>query len=839
MKIRYIIFSAFFLSNIYSSVIAQTQSSPEWNNAKIMQQMQQLNTLGSVLYLAAHPDDENTRLIAYLENGKHYRTGYLSLTRGDGGQNLIGIEQGPALGLLRTQELLAARKVDGAEQFFTRANDFGYVKNPKSTFKIWNKDSILSDVVLTIRKFKPDIIILRFPTTGEGGHGHHTASALLGLEAFNAAANPNRFSWQLKLSGIDVWQASRIYWNTFKFGDVNTTSPKQIQIDVGGYSPLLGKSYGEISAESRSMHKSQGFGTKRHRGSQIEYFKLLNGKEIENTTSNLMAGINTTWNRISHTKNIENQIQQLITNYQPLYPQKSVPQLLKIYQSIQEMDTSTVTSKYWKTQKLKEVKQLIVTCSGLWMEAISNTYSIIPGQVFTIQANIISRNIANLQVNAIYYQSQSIASSNHKLPKNEIQSYKTAVSLPSNTKYSSPYWLRLPHTSAMYQVQNPNLIGHPINPPAITIDFNLSINDVHFTITRPLIYKSVDPVRGEVYHPLEILPPLTINLSNSVFVFNDTIPKRISFTVKSNIDDIKGTLNIQLPDGWKIKILQPNIKLYNKGDIKEIHALLSPSLKAKDGKLSASIVVDGKPYQKSITRIEYNHIPSQFFLKDATAKVIHLDLKKAGGNKIGYIPGAGDKVPAALQQIGYDVTILTNDLLKKEDLHQFSAIVTGIRAYNINLKLADYYDKLMQYIYDGGNLIVQYNTNSRLGPIKQKIGPYTFTISRNRVTDEKAHVKFINPESSIVNFPNTITAIDFDNWIQERGTYFAVDLDQHYQTVFEMHDQGEKPHKGSLIYAKYGRGYFVYTGLVFFRELPAGIPGAYRLFENILSLGDK
>ncbi len=340
------------------------------NSAEILQSLKKLNTVGSVLYIAAHPDDENTRLLAYLAKERNLRTGYLSLTRGDGGQNLIGKEQGEALGLIRTQELLAARRIDGAEQFFTRANDFGFSKNPEETFSIWNKDSILADVVLAIRKFKPDVIICRFPTTGEGGHGHHTASAILALEAFDAAADAKRFPEQLAYT--QVWQAKRIFWNTFNFGTTNTTAPDQLKIDVGVFNPLLGKSYGEIAAESRSMHKSQGFGSAKSRGESIEYFKLLKG---DSAKKDLFDGINQTWTRFAETASLQKMIDSCIANFNPQKPENSVNNLIRIYKKINSLNDSITDVDYWKYKKLIECKEIILACTGLWMEAIAdNSY---------------------------------------------------------------------------------------------------------------------------------------------------------------------------------------------------------------------------------------------------------------------------------------------------------------------------------------------------------------------------------------------------------------------------------------------------------------------------------
>jgi hypothetical protein len=761
---------------------------------------------------------------------KKLRTGYLSLTRGDGGQNLVGKEQAELLGLIRTQELLAARRVDGAEQFFTRANDFGYSKNPEETFQIWNKDSILYDVVLAIRKFKPDVIICRFPTTGEGGHGHHTASAILALEAFDAAANPKMFSDQLNYT--EVWQAKRIFWNTFNFGTTNTTAPNQLKIDVGVFNPLLGKSYGEIAAESRSMHKSQGFGSAKQRGTNIEYFKLLKGDSVK---SDLFEGINTLWTRLSGTEKIQNQLNELLKSFNPELPENSISALVNIYKSIQSLDEKNATLKYWKVLKLKETEQLLLACAGLFVEASAANYIAIPGQELSITAQIVCRNKVEVMMNKVSYLNQSDTIVSSILKQNELYTFKHKEKLANTISYSNPYWLNQKASNGRFQVSSISLIGKPENDAQAKVQFDITIAGLNLKIDRGIIYKSTDPVKGEVYRPVEILPPATVNFMEKVIVFSDAPSKTIQLVVKANSVNVSGTLKLNAPSGWTVKIKNAEFKLVAKDEEAIIDVEIVADKKAEHAVLSASLLIDGNTYSKSIKRIEYDHIPYQIILSDAETKLINVDLKKSG-LEIGYIPGAGDDVAACLKQVGYNVTILTDELLVNENLSKYNAIVTGVRAYNTNDRLQVHYNKLMEYIKNGGNLVVQYNTNNRIGPVVAKIAPYPFTISRDRVTDEFAKVTFTNKEHSVLNSPNKINDNDFDAWIQERGIYFATELDKEYQTIFDMNDPSEKPSNGSVIVAKYGKGNFVYTGLSFFRELPAGVPGAYRLFVNLLSI---
>lgn len=827
MKLNSILFFLLLIVSFVKPIHSQNNS---LNSSEIIQGLKKLNTIGSVLYVAAHPDDENTRLLGYLANEKKLRTGYLSLTRGDGGQNLIGKEQGELLGLIRTQELLAARRTDGAEQFFTRANDFGYSKTPEETFSFWNKDSILSDVVLTIRRFKPDVIICRFPTTGEGGHGHHTASAMLALEAFDAAADPKRFPEQL--NQVQTWQAKRIFWNTFNFGTTNTTSPDQLKVDVGLFNPLLGKSYGEISAESRSCHKSQGFGSAKQRGSNIEYFKLLKGDSVK---SDLFEGVNLTWQRFKGLEKIESLINDCIHKFNPQNPENSLSTILAIHKQISSLQENNPEIAYWKKQKLKETETLLLACSGLWLEAFSPEYIGIPGQEVAITVQIVNRNKSNVRLNKVSYLNQSDTTCQLALKTNELYTFKRKEKLAESLPYSNPYWLNEEHSTGFYTVKNSQLIGKPENESSTKVAFNITIEDLTLTIERNLVHKYTDPVKGEIYRPFEILPPVTVNIPEKVFLFTDNKPKTISFTVKANTANVSGQLDLKASEGWNITLTNSEFKLVNKGDEMVMEAVVSAAKNVTNGQITAACKINNQSYNKSIKRIEYDHIPYQFILSEAKAGLIYVDLKK-GDNNIAYIPGAGDDVTACLKQIGYNVTVLNDELLTNENLSKYSAIITGVRAYNTNERLQVHYNKLMEYVKNGGNLIVQYNTNNRIGPVKAKIGPYPFTISRDRVTDEKAEVKFINEKYVALNTPNKITSKDFDNWIQERGIYFANELDKQYETVFLMNDANEKPSDGSLIIGKYGKGNFVYTGLAFFRELPAGIPGAYRLFVNLLSL---
>ncbi len=820
-----------------SSVFAQT--APPADIATIEQGLKKLNVLGSVLYVAAHPDDENTRLLAYLAQEKHYRTGYLSLTRGDGGQNLIGNEQGELLGLIRTQELLAARRVDGAEQFFSRANDFGFSKGPGETLKIWDKEKVLSDVVWVIRKFRPDVIICRFPTTGEGGHGHHTASAILAQEAFTAAADPTRFPEQLKY--VKVWQAKRLLWNTFSFGSINTTAADQFKINVGVYNPILGKGYGEMAAESRSNHKTQGFGSAKQRGDTYEYFKTILGDAPK---TDLMDGVNTAWTRVEGGSAIEAELNLIDKDFDVNHPENSVTGLVKLLDKVEK-----VPDTYWKTQKTKELDELIAACAGLWCEAYSAEQTYAVGDQMNVLSQVISRYGLNISLNGLTLLQrpdnidndpgsfiEPIASYNLPLttkdktiPANELQSYNNDCIA---SKISQPYWLEAAHDAGTYKLNYEGNAGNPENPDAPTIEFNFLIDGHSIVLDRKLMYKYVNPAKGEIYQPVEIAPAVTANVAGKDYIFSTKQSQNIEIDLKS-FTKASGSISIKPIPGWNVSPDKIEFTNKNKGDEWAAVFTVTPTNSTPNTSVFETIVTaNGKSSSLGIKRISYEHVPNITLFPPSQAKLIYLDLKTAG-KKIGYIEGAGDLVPEALRQVGYDVHMLTESEIMNSDLSVYDAIITGVRAYNVNNRLAVEQPKLMDYVNNGGNLVVQYNNNN--GILVNQIGPYPFRPVNQRVTDETATVTVLDAQNPVLNYPNKINDADFDGWIQERGLYFVSDIDPKYQTPLQMNDPNEQPNKGSLIVTNYGKGRFVYTSLAFFRELPAGVPGAYRLFVNLLS----
>lgn len=804
------------------------QSPKKLSSSEIYESIQKLNFLGSVLYVAAHPDDENTHLISYFSNDVKARTAYISLTRGDGGQNLIGPELVELLGVIRTQELLNARKIDGGTQFFSRAVDFGYSKNPEETFDIWNKKEVLSDLVYVIRKFQPDIIINRFDHRTPGRtHGHHTASALLSLDAFDISANPKIYSEHLEKT--EIWQPKRLFFNPswFFYGSheafEKADKSKYFKLDIGSYYSTLGLSNSEIAAKSRSQHSSQGFGATAVRGSSIEYLEPILG---ESPKSDVFEGIDTTWSRVEGGKVIGELISKIEKEYDFKNPSASVADLMRVYRMISQLKDG-----HWKAIKLEEIKEVIIACSGLYLEAVASTETAVAGEEIQIKLEATNRTEIPFVLTSVLNKNlnQNLAF-NQKF--NQDISYK--ISNSNSASATSPYWLEEKRSLGMYKVDDLDLIGLPETPEAITVDFVLNLNGQTLKINRPLVYKYNDPATGETYKPFSIVPKVSSHLVEKVLIFSDEQPKNVAVKVKSYTDDLKANLNLKAPSNWKIQPQNQTIELSAKGEEKTYWFEVHPPKEQSEAELIPEIKIGNEVFNKELIEIKYEHIPEQKVLLSGASKIVKLDIKKKG-EKIGYIEGAGDALPENLKQIGYEVEIISPQNITLENLQQFDAVVLGIRAFNVVPELAYKNKILFEYVELGGNVLVQYNTNQAL--VTQEISPLPLKLSRDRVTDEHSAVKFINPNHTALNYPNKITQNDFEGWVQERGLYFPGEWDKAFEPLISIHDKGENPLESSVLIAPYGKGHYIYTGLSFFRELPAGVPGAYRLLANLLSVG--
>ncbi len=825
----------FLLLTLFYCFSTQAQLPKKPTNSEIYQSIEKLNFLGSVLYVAAHPDDENTKLISHMANAVKARTAYLSLTRGDGGQNLVGTELSELLGVIRTQELLAARTIDGGEQLFTRANDFGYSKHPDETLAIWNEDEVLSDVVWAIRKFQPDIIINRFDHRSPGTtHGHHTSSALLSMEAFDMASDKSKYPNQLK--SVDVWQAKREFFNTSywfygsqeKFDAADKTG--QFSVEVGDFYPALGLSNPEIAALSRSAHKSQGFGNTGTRGSETEYLELVKG-DMPKDKNNIFVGIDTSWNRVKNGKIIGDILKEVQDNYNFNNPSASIPKLIEAYKLVQKLD-----NKHWKTIKSEDLKNVIAACAGLYLEVAAASSTATPNSKMDLKLEAINRSAQNIKLISVALSDGTNLKKNTDLKFNQSERFKSQINIPSSAIYSAPYWLNNKGSLGMYKVDQQSLIGLPETPINITATFNISIDGETLSYTKPVVYKINDPVKGEVYKPFEIMPEVSSHISEPVIIFADEHQKDIQVIVKANRDNLEGFVQLSHPKDWSVYPEKQNVAILNKGQEQILVFTVFPPNNQSEGLLSSRVHIGNEVYSKKIVEIDYDHIPFQSVLLPNESKIVRLNIKKKGEN-IGYIEGAGDVVPESLRQIGYNVVIIKPEDINAKNLNRFDAIVVGIRAYNTIDALKFKQQQLFDFVEQGGNLIVQYNTN--VGIVVDQLAPYPLELSRDRVTDETAKVKFLNPNHELLNYPNKITQKDFEGWVQERGLYFPNKWSKEFLPILSMHDKDETAKEGSILVAKYGKGHYIYTGLSFFREFPEGVAGAFRLFANMLSVGKE
>ena len=803
---------------------------PEQMNAgEIQLALEKLNVLGRVLYIAAHPDDENTNLMAFWSNGSLYDAAYLSVTRGDGGQNILGSELGERLGVIRTEELLDARRIDHARQFFTRALDFGFSKTANETLHIWDHDKILADVVWVIRNFRPDVIVTRFSPEDDKTHGHHTASAILATEAFSAAADPNRFPDQLAF--VKPWQATRLVWNTSPFFFSNRNLPFDptglTVLEAGGYNPLLGKAYTELAAASISMHKSQGVGGLPRRGARKEYFKPLKGQPM---TSSLFDGVDTSWSRVGNSESVAAEIREITSKFNPADPAASVPELLKLRQAM-----NGIQDESWIVEKRADVDKIIAACLGLHVEASTATETFTPGQTAAIKLEAINRSNIPITLQEVRFSNTGDTNKiDATLPSNELVSKDLSCKIPDDAPYSQPYWLRKSRTLGTFSVDDQKLIGLPENPPALPIEIVLQVNGQELRYTVDTHYRTADAIAGELPRPLVISPPAFVNVQDSVFVFPTNQPKSVSVRVTAATGAVKGQVKLSAPQGWEVS--PPSIPVALKAANAETMATFSvtPPNQNSEGALQAIVSIEGRDYSFERVRISYPHIGVRTLMPPAEAKLVRADIHKKG-ERIGYIPGAGDDVPESLRQIGYSVKMLSEPEITAKNLAQFSAVVLGIRAYNTQDRISNWLPELFAYVKDGGIAVAQYNTLAELKT--NELGPYPLEISRDRVTDENAPVRVLTPNNPLMNTPNKITPKDFDGWVQERGLYFPDKWDPAWTPILSCNDPNEKPLDGGLLVAKSGKGFFVYTSYSWFRQLPAGVPGAYRLFANMLSLG--
>ena len=802
---------------------------------ELEQSLHRLNELGTVLMIAAHPDDERTAVLAYFARGRHMRTAYLSVTRGEGGQNLIGPEQGAQLGLIRTQELLAARGIDGAEQFFTRAIDFGFTKTASETFEKWGHERILGDIVWVIRSYRPDVVILGFSGTPRDGHGQHQVSAILGKEAYTTAADPARFPEQLRY--VQPWHAARLV-QAEGFGGPpgagrggpaasSPALPDAGEVDTGAFNPILGYSYEELAVLSRSMHHSQGTGAMRRPGPSRTRFGLLAGQP---GSSDLFDGIDTTWNRLPGGAPVGQIFAQAIRDFEPAHPEKVIPLLAKARPLV------AAIHDHLANLKLEELDETMTECAGIWMEAQAHQPEAIPGADLAITTTVLNRSTADVTFESARIEgmwNQNLPAKPARLGNNQSAVVDFHAAVPPGQPYSQPYWLVKPPSGDVYTVDDQRLIGQADSPPVAQIRARLTIGGAPVELVRPVHFRYASRAEGERVRPLVVIPAVAVNLPDPVVVFPAAASRKVHVAVMAGAANAAGELRLDVPAGWKAEPRTQAFHISTAGEQQELAFDVTPPAGDALASLRAVATVGGREIAAGVQTIDYPHIPIQTLFPPSDLKLVRADIRVTV-HQVGYIMGAGDEMPDALRQLGLTVTPLSASDLSQGNLSRFDAIVAGVRAYNVRTDLRANQQRLLDYVRNGGTYIVQYQTGDSL----LNIGPYPFTVpagTRYRVTVEEAPVTFPHPRSPLLQQPNRITPQDFEGWVQERGLYFATQWDPHYETVMASHDPGEDSLEGGELWTHYGKGVYIFTSYAWFRQLPAGVPGAYRLFANLLS----
>ncbi|MXY67138.1 MAG: hypothetical protein F4Y47_01070 [Acidobacteriia bacterium] len=814
--------------------LPRASATPAGGSAELHELLDRLNTVGTVLMLGAHPDDENTAVMAYFARGRHFRTVYFSATRGEGGQNRIGTEQGHLMGVIRTHELLEARRIDGGEQDFATVVDLGYTKTPEEALSIWGEQTLLRDMVRSIRKIRPDVIVARFPPhPGSGGHGHHTAVGWTGPVAFEAAADPRRFP-EL---GLPPWQAERYYFNVFTFGrrmeQQASQQPGRLRVELGEYDPVLGRSYAEIAGESRSMHRSQAMGASQRKGSVPTFFEYVAGSRA---SEDLFDGIDTTWGRVEGAAKAAKSLALARDSYRPDRPGETLAHLLEAYRELKPLGGPDVE------YKRAELVRAIELAAGVWVDAASDRWDAVAGGDIEVTGSVLWRAPHAWRWTGTRLEGLVGADlgSAGDLERNRIAQRSASVKVPAHACYSQPYWLpERPQGNA----QCADLGDSPGPKTVLRAVFSFETPaGIEVEIEKPVVYRWVDPSLGERTRPLAVVPPVTVAFARENRIFTDSEATHVAVRLASNRGPANATVALTAPGGWTVSPAQKEVRFERRGQEVTAQFKLTPPGSASGGELTATVTVDGRQIRSGMRTIEYGHIPATPVFPRAAMRVERLDIELLA-REVGYVMGAGDKIPDALRELGANVTLLSAEDLAAGDLGRFDAVVTGVRALNTRPDLIAARERVLEYAENGGTLVVQYNTASfrRRGPggaPTATLGPYPMTASRLRVTDEHAEVSFpAGAEHPLLSVPNRITAEDFKGWVQERGLYFMSDWDERYDAVLACSDEGENPLAGGMLYARYGKGAYVFTGYSWFRQLPAGVPGAFRIFANLISAG--
>ena len=811
-----------------------------------------LGVSARVLLIAAHPDDEDTALLAWLVHRQHADAAYLSLTRGDGGQNLIGDELGEALGVIRTEELLAARRLDGATQYFTRAYDFGFSKSAEETYTHWPKDSVLRDVVTVLRAYRPHIVVAIFSGTPRDGHGHHQVSGLLAREAYDAAADTVRFPRSVT-AGQGAWTPSKLYLGPYQSRDRAT-----VRFNVGEYDPVLGRSYYEIAMESRSQHKSQAFGRLQRRGTQLDWLMLEKSSvaSIANGAGERSPfdGIDTTWARLrpmvaKTSPNAAAALDSLPAAAAAARaaldfrrPTTAVPALARVHRLLTRVREARVTDADVEASVrsgLARVTRALLEATGVAVEATAGRAAVARGDSVPVEVTLHARGDVPVTVTSIQVAGPDVSGA-------AILSNGSATVQPDSSatwrggvrgvRVTQPWWLGHGRRGDLFGVPRTEVAqAESERPTAATARVTLSINGTVVEASAPVVHRRPDPVRGDVQRPLAVVPPIAVTLPRTVEYARAGAPlervERVELrSALTTATDVSVTLTPPgglTSDGIKRVTIAP-------GGTEAVEFVVRGTPRPTRGEMSVVAEGRGERFGDGYTEIEYDHITPQRMFRDATVTLQGVDVALGANLRVAYIPGAGDNVAPMLGQLGVPVTIIEPGSVAATDFSSFTTVVVGTRAYESRPELIQHNGRLLEYARRGGTLVVQYGQYEMM---QRGIMPYPVTISRphTRVTVEESPVTIVDPQHLTLRAPNRVGPRDFEGWVQERALYMPSEFDSAYTAPLAMSDPGEPSSRGALLVTPYGRGLYVYTTMAFFRQLPAGVPGAARLFVNLLS----
>lgn len=856
--------------------------------------LRKLPVTGSLLAITAHPDDEDNALLVLLGRGQGYRTGLFSLTRGDGGQNEIGPELFGALGILRTAELMSMHRWDGAAQYFAPVSDFGYSFSVEETFEMWDYDQVLGDVVRVIRKFRPDVITI-LPRHGEGGGQHHQASARLGAAAFRLAGDPTKYPEQIR-AGLRPWQAKKLFERIGSgIGPGQESETENIySISCNMVDPLFGKTPWEVGMVERSMHRCQGMAqiTPLPRSYDSKWQLIDATVEASPSGSDLFSGIETGLGRLlsyldpeeampslrAELRVLESAIGEAQSQFSFGRPEKIAPILARGLQAVRSLSETVKNSHlsedaayellFLLNEKENQFEQALSLSLGTRVEAISEDGTVIPGQTFLISVNLSKAGSEPLEVQAVSVRvphGWEVETAGDSGPFEEslmLEGFQASertyqVTVPNGAEPSRPYWTTSKDGSGRLEILEPAFLDLPWKPPLASVTVRYRVHGVTVTIDQPIQHRYVGPwVGGEQRHRLMVVPALSLEASPDVAVLSvssQTRPLELQIKAVYNGEKpVEATIRPILPDGWKAQPDKTQVQLERDGQAVTPLFTIQPPADLKEGDYTVRTVgeIESRTYSEGHRFIDYDHVEKRVFYRPAEVSVKALDVRVAAGLKVGYIGGVGDQVPAALKQLNVDFESIDREVLTREDLSRFDVIVTGVRAYLVREDLKSFNSRLLEWVRRGGVLLVQYNkfefNSARRGEDgRPEMGPSLYSpfpaqVGRGRVTDERAPIQILEPDHPVFNHPNRLTASDWEGWVQERGLYFLGEKDPRYRDLISTRDPFEynqEEQLGSLVIADYGEGKWVYIGLGLWRQLPAGVPGAYRLLANLLSLG--